>query len=670
MGYILAIDIGIASIGFSGVDIPHKNISFCGVHLFDTAENPKDGSSLALPRREKRGLRRIIHRRAVRKRSIRKLLLDYGFENVADIDLSKAQSKTGAGNPPVTPWDLRKAALERKLTDGEFSRVVFHIVSRRGFQSNRKGAEPNDLEGKKALSGAKALEEAMLSAGSTTIGAYLATLSKQRNGNGSYDNFITRDLLRSEINKIFETQRKLGNQKITEEFKKKYEEIAFYQRPLQSSEKLVGYCSLEPEEKRAPKFSYTAELFIIWSKLNNLRIRSISGDERPLNQDEKNRLVNKAHTLKSQSYKQARKELGLTDDERFNITYRKVKEGDNSWDSIRDSAEKSDFLKLPGYHALKAVLGTQESEWSSWTTKKLATLDEIARILSFYEDDKDIQERLAKLGLDQKLRAELCTIVNFSKTLDLSLKAINEILPFMQEGLTYDKACKEAGYEFSHKASAELRKLPQFEDTRNPVVNRALAQSRKVVNAILRKHGMPETIVIELARDVGKNFKDRKDYEREQKKNEANREEARKHIEEEILGGRTASGDDIIKYRLWKDQEAWCCYCGCEITPQTLRDPVATQVDHIIPYSRSWDDSYMNKIVCHTDCNQQKGNRTPFEWLGSTNRWEGLQAIARKLPSKKAEKLLQENFNDEKSAIWKERNLNGSSRILVGDFGV
>ena len=80
-----------------------------------------------------------------------------------------------------------------------------------------------------------------------------------------------------------------------------------------------------------------------------------------------------------------------------------------------------------------------------------------------------------------------------------------------------------------------MKKIPPFLDVRNPVVNRALAQARRVINAMIRVHGLPETIIIEMARDVGKPFKDRKDIERQQKQNEAYREEARKHAAE-IVG--------------------------------------------------------------------------------------------------------------------------------------
>lgn len=171
MGYILGLDVGIASTGFAGVTPSAKKIDFVGVHIFNSAENPKDGSSLALPRRSARGCVRVIRRRAQRKKYIRKLFLKYGFEKdmIAAIDLSETE------NAPRV-WKLRAEALKRKLTDAELARVLFHIAKKRGFQSNSKKAVDNDTEGKKALEGSKVLQEAMTQAGAHTIGAYLATL--------------------------------------------------------------------------------------------------------------------------------------------------------------------------------------------------------------------------------------------------------------------------------------------------------------------------------------------------------------------------------------------------------------------------------------------------------------------------------------------------------------
>lgn len=686
MTYNLGIDIGIASIGFAGVDpVEAKRILFCGAHIFEAAENPKDGASLAAPRREKRGMRRVIHRRSVRKKAIRRLLAEHGLKDLECIDESRTYKKTGKGTLLPSPWDLRRAALERKLTDAEFARVLFHIAKHRGFQSNRKDAEPNDIEGKKALSGAKELQEAMTRANAQTVGAYLAGLPKKRNGNGTYDRLVTRELLREEVKRVFEAQREsFRNEKATQALLLAYagdgdpkkrntiegDGIAFFQMPLQSSEHLVGLCALIPGEKRAPKCAYSAELFVLWSKLNNTRIRDKAGNERPLTQDEKNRLADKAHTLKTLSYKQARKDLCLPDSDRFNIGYRKIKEEDNSWDKIRDAAEKNDFLKLMGYHELKAALDTgSATDWHRWTGSRRDDLDEIARILSFYSDPRHVDQMLSSLGIAEAQREKLAAIRSFKKSLDLSLKAIRDILPFMQEGLVYSAACEKAGYDHSHKENKGLDRLPPFDDIHNPVVNRALAQARKVINACIRKYGMPETIIVELARDAGRSPQDRKALEREQKKNQAYREEARKHAAEILgLSPDAVSGEGILKYRLWKEQDGFCPYSGVYITPEMLGDSVATQIDHIVPYSRSWNDSYMNKVLCLAEENQHKKNNTPLEYFQSTGkRLDALEAFAQRLPPRKAENLLIENFDEEKAGRWKDRALNDTrymARVL------
>ncbi len=663
MSYTLGIDIGIASLGFSGLE--KERILSRGVHIFEAAENPKDGASLAVPRREKRGLRRVIHRRAIRKKQIRRLFESHGFDCIQDIDLKFASS--GKNSPPITPWDFRRFAVTKKVSDSEFLRALYHIAAHRGFQSNRKGEEPNDTEGKKALSGAKELEVRMADANVKTIGAFLSIQDKKRNSDGSYENFVERKLLKEEVAIIFETQRKLGNAKASEKLQAEFEQIAFTQRPLQSSEHLVGTCALIDNEKRAPKFSYSAELFVVWSHLNNTKIRMVNGEERTLTLDEKRRLIEDAHQLKSLSYTQVRKRLSLSDDERFNIGYRKTKNTDNDWTSIRNTAEKAVFTVLTGYHTLKDALDTGSAmDWQNWLLQRSDALDDIARVISFYEDEKEIRSQLTKHTLSEQQIQKLLSITSFSKTVDVSVKAIRMILPYMQQGLTYDKACDAAGLQFNLKDNKGLGLVPVFPDVRNPVVNRALAQARKVINAMIRKHGLPETIIIELAREVGKPFKERKEIEREQITNKAYRDDAQKHAAE--LWGtlpENIRGEEILKHRLWKEQEGFCPYSGSYITPEMLRDGTATQIDHIIPYSRSWNDSYMNKVLCVTSENQDKKNRTPYEYLHGTPRWDALESFAAKLPAKKRENLLIENFDETKADEWKSRALNDTRYIAT-----
>ncbi|TAE81879.1 MAG: type II CRISPR RNA-guided endonuclease Cas9 [Alphaproteobacteria bacterium] len=649
MRYNLGLDMGIASVGIAAIHSDTYQILMAATRIFEAAEEPKTGASLALPRRVARGGRRVIGRRRKRKSDIRQMLAQ-------QFTMERAQINAIIDAPQTSSvWALRAEGIDRALTPEEWGRVLFHIAKRRGFQSNRKDAQPNDVEGKKALSAAKALEEAMLAANAPTIGAYLATQAKQRNGDGCYEHFVTRDRLREEVNLLFAKQRAFQNPYADTDFEARYTHGAFYQRPLASVADKVGMCGFFPDEPRAPKCSYSAELFVLWSRLNNIKIIT-NGIQRTLTLDEMRLLAEKAHQSKEVTYKQARKALCMDEESRFNLSYRQTDKGDTTWKSVRDAAEKAIIAKLNGYHALKEAMDSGSViDWHAWCDGKRTTLDEIARILSFYPDAAQQEAMLMPLGVTQAQCTKLMNITNFSKTVDVSLKAIAMLLTHMQEGMRYDQACVAAGMHHSTRSKGAMQRVPIFEDVRNPVVNRALAQARKVINAVIAQYGLPECIIVELAREVGKNRDDRKKIEIEQKKNAAMREASKKEIAE-IYGVRVEDirGDDVLKHRLWKEQQGFCPYSWQEITPQMLRDAHATQIDHIIPYSRSFDDSYMNKVLCIASQNQAKQNKTPYEYLDD-RRFAALQAFAQRLPKAKGDRLISTTVDEEG---WKTRALN------------
>lgn len=650
MTYTLGIDIGIASTGFAGVQGGGQALLFHGVRIFDKGEQP-NGDPLAKPRRDARLARRVTHRRARRKKDIRALLARHGLRDLAAID----------EKPRDSVWGLRAAGLERALTDGEFARVLFHIAKRRGFQSMRKGAEPNDLEGKKALGAAKDLEESRRRSGRATIGAYLAAQDKQRNSPGAYDNFVERRHLRAEVADLFAAQRRLVNAKATPALEAAYADIAFFQRPLRAVADKVGPCALLEGEKRAPRYAYSAELFVLWQKLNNARIRPLRGPERDLTQDEKNRLADLAHKNSGGlTYAQARKALEMDEDARFKMSYAGPK------------PEAAVFLRLTGYHALKAALETgSTADWQRWMGPDRARLDDIARVLSFFPDEADRRRMIAGAGPAQM--DKLVAIDSFRGAVDLSLAAIERILPAMQRGLTYDKACAEVGLDHSRKENKQLKRLPPMPDIRNPVVIRSLAQARRIINAAIARHGMPAKIIVEMAREVGKPkrgrtspvtgkwIEGRDDIEKQQRKNEAERSDLAARIAAERGCGVDAiRGGDILKWRLWEEQNGFCPYCGVYLDQSALAQAGAVEIDHILPYSKSFNDSYMNKVVCCAKCNQDKRERTPFEVWGTTDRWAAIEAFAARLPRAKAANLLREEVDEEG---WRARAMNDTRYI-------
>src|SRR5699024_5672858 len=157
----------------------------------------------------------------------------------------------------------------------------------------------------------------------------------------------------------------------------------------------------------------------------------------------------------------------------------------------------------------------------------------------------------------------------------------------------------------------------------NPVVIRSLSQTRKVINAIIKRYGSPANIFIEMARDMGRHYTERREIEKQYNKNRGINEKAKSHIQELHPEIGNPRGHDILKYKLWQEQDGKCAYSLKPIPMDQLFNIGFAEVDHIIPYSRSFDDSNANKVLVLSKENQNKKNRTPYEWFGDDElRWD------------------------------------------------
>ncbi len=188
------------------------------------------------------------------------------------------------------------------------------------------------------------------------------------------------------------------------------------------------------------------------------------------------------------------------------------------------------------------------------------------------------------------------------------------------------------------------KKLGPVPVMRNPVVQRALHETRRVVNAICAKWGAPEEIRVELARDLKLNAKRKDELDKEQLKAGKERDEARKFYVEH---GRTPSGDDILKYRLWKECGGKCPYTGKTISDGLLLgDTGEVHIEHIIPFSRCWDDGFNNKTLCFADENRTKNNLTPREAYGhDEQRWGQIMQNIKHFPNAKKNRFLMQELS-------------------------
>ena len=173
-----------------------------------------------------------------------------------------------------------------------------------------------------------------------------------------------------------------------------------------------------------------------------------------------------------------------------------------------------------------------------------STLNEIAYILTTEREDVEILKKLSELALSDKATYAILKInpKNFRSFGHLSIKALQKITPHILSGLTYDKACEKAGYDFRRKSAS-------LEQITNPVVKRAISQTNKVVQAVIRKYGKPYFIKVETARDLAKNFKDRKAIENENKDNQAFNSEIKEIIEHGYnIKPKTKRGKNLLEF--------------------------------------------------------------------------------------------------------------------------
>lgn len=678
--YDLGIDIGIASVGAALVADNH--IIALHVRTFDKAEIAKTGEALNSKRREARLTRRRLKRRRSRLLRVRKLFFEQGLLSGWDInDRNHPLSENITGSP----WTLRHEGLVRKLSPTEWAVVLYHLIKHRGFQSNRKSEITEETDDGKMVASANKNQQRVKEKGYKTIGEMIAIdpdfSGKKRNAKKNYSNTIMRQDIEDELHELFNVQRDKKNEYAGEDFEKKIHTLLMERRPALSGEdllKMVGRCTFEPTEYRAPKSLVSSERFVWLSKLNNLRIRSLRG-ERILSQDERKTLDEVLHEKGMLKYSDIRRLLNLGKEDfftgvRYSIPLFSVRRKPHAEENERNMKEKNPENKV--FHENKyfsklknAYMNAKLEKLWSRDASDTKRLDAISQALTVFKEEDEIRTHLLGQGVEVEI-VEAVLPLSFSGFGHLSIKALQKVLPHLENGSRYDEAVKLAGYSHHSviKKGPRQKFIPPIdkEEIRNPVVLRSLNQARKLVNAIVRRYGSPRSIHIELARDLNKSFKERREIENENDSFRKLREDTFQRFIE--LFGQTPKKDELIKFRLYQEQDGKCAYCLEEIDLRRLLENKYVEIDHVLPYSRSFDDSISNKVLVHIKENQDKGNSTPFEFLGGeeSERWNRYLAFVdnnKKYSHYKRLKLLRKDLNGEKTNEFLERNLSDTRFI-------
>ena len=670
----LGLDLGTNSLGWSVIETenePGKNdegsIIASGVRIFSQSEmagrDPQSKASLAVARREARGARRRRDRYVRRRQRLIDLLVASGLmpaDESARRAFVRDHEDGEKGDLSASVYALRARALDQMLTPHEIGRAIFHLNQRRGFKSNRK-ADSNVAEQGMIATAITALGEKMREDEARTIGEWLH-MRRQKglsvraritpDGEG-YAFYPSRAELEREFDAIMRSQRRFHPALLTDTIIADIRDVVFYQRPLRPVP--AGKCSYNPEESRLPRAHPLFQTFRLLKEVNELGI--VGENQKPvkLTPDQRNHLVLQLRTQLTKQgkvpFSKLKKTLKLGREMRFN------KETDNRTDLEGDVI----YFRMSRPECFGnrwSILGVDEQ---AAITEKLRTEPDYPTLVNWLKAEAGLDESHARAVADTPVPD------GFGRLGPSALAALIDAMEHEVDAdgfvITEAEAARRVYGRTNSEADPDRKgadRLPPYQEVlarhippgtgdptdpyddymgriTNPTVHIALNQLRHVVNALVRKYGKPDRIAIEVGRELKMNDRERDEVNRRIGRNtKAAIERGLKLVE---TFKQPDTGYNRLRLELWEDlnqkpENRVCVYCGKAIGGHMLFNGEA-DVDHILPYSKTLDDSKANRILCCTACNREKKNRAPADVPQWRERYGEILARVTTLPRNK-----------------------------------
>ena len=674
---VLGLDPGIASCGFCLLDMTNHKILEMGSHLFKAPQEDKTKTSLAVTRRKARSIRRNTARTAARLKHCLELLADAGL---VPADADKTWLQTKKGDKPILK--LRASGLDRLLTDREFAQVLYSLCGRRGYIPHGEGrlGETDDSEGKKVLGAIKRNQDAMAAGSYRTVGEMLNAQGRSRNRGGDYSLCVYNSQIQDEAKALFASQRARGNTKATRELEDSYLACLTWEKKSLDHDtrvyELVGPCSYFPGEKRAASADVSSELCRAYERLGHIVIVHEDGSEQALTAGEIDgylKILFSTAPIKGNkeckvTYGTIRKDLDIS--------------GKSVFKGIAQDKEKDEPFAPKAWRSLRRVL-PERLLARMLEDRNLG--DAVCEALTFASSEASLIERLSDLDLSDDERDAILAVPFTGKLFkgygSRSLKALGLLLGAFEEPeiRILTDAEKVTGLLDLRLSDRGVRGqlLPPYSSydptCRNPVVLRAMGRMRHIVNAIIRIHGVPDEIHIELGRDLKMSNREKSLVDKRNRENAASNKKWATTAAG-ILGctPEEVPGRIIRKLILREEQGEKDLYTGDSIDLEHLvRDDRYCEIDHILPYSRTCDDSRANKVLVLSKSNQDKRERTPYEWMTSGEAgapsWDSYRArvMAQVKNPRKRANYLNTDLGPETQAKFLARNLNDDRYMSV-----
>ena len=652
MKKILGLDLGVGSIGWSVIQADEEgnpaSLLDIGCRIVplstDDANEFSSGNAISKNqmRTQKRTTRKGYDRYQLRRQYLTEELRKLGMlPNERLIKL-----------PVLDLWQLRAYAATpgKKLSLPEIGRVLYHINQKRGYQHSKS----DDSDDKSQRDYVQTINNrfATIKTEKKTIGQFFVERlaeSEVLTDKGKFYTFrikeqvFPRKAYVEEFDQIISCQKVYYPDILTDdEIHILRDEIIFYQRPLKSCKHLISRCKFALREYKtadgesiiagpnvAPRTSPLFQVCKIWESVNNIELKNRDGDSYQFSMEDRQKLFDFLDNNEKLTVTDLKKVLGLNSKDKWwggkaigkglqgnttKIAIKKALQGHLELLSFNLKSIDSQHIDTQTGEILHEISPDFEKEplYRLWhIVYSMADPEEMGAAIKrqFGIEDPEILSRLSKIDFVKAGYG------------NKSARFIRQILPYLQKGLKYSEACDYISINHSNSlttAENNARKLlshiPQLQknELRQPVIEKILNQMVNVVNALIDKHGGIDEVRVELAREL----KQSKDERNSTFLNNNKRERENKIIEERIAEmGIRPSRSRILKYRLWEEAKHICFYCGQPVGVKEFLEGAEVEIEHIIPRSLFFDDSFANKVCSCRKCNAEKGNRTAFDYM-------------------------------------------------------
>lgn len=303
-----------------------------------------------------------------------------------------------------------------------------------------------------------------------------------------------------------------------------------------------------------------------------------------------------------------------------------------------------------------------KKEYGSFSEKAIKKLLPLMRMGKYWDEsafDKNTRERIEKIisgEYDEKIEKRVR-----EKAINLSEISHFKGLPeWLASYIVYNRFSETKDvvkWESPEQLNEFINKFKQH-SLRNPIVEQVILETLRTVRDIWEKEGKIDEIHVELGREMKNDKKERERLTKLVSENEntnsrirnmliefqnpelkidnvrpysPSQQEILKIYEEYAIGNLDKEDEeyefiskisknsqptknDIIRYKLWLEQKYQSPYTG-RIIPLSKLFTSAYQIEHIIPQSRYFDDSFSNKVICEAEVNKLKDNQLGYEFI-------------------------------------------------------